>query len=345
VRQLEVVAVSDDGTYVLLASDENAARATHAVRIDNRLHAAIRGELDDSDERRESELSPRDIQARLRAGESTESVAKAAKVAISRVMRYAGPVISERDRIVEQAQAAVLHRSRGPEVSTPLGEVVESRLAGTTGLRPETVAWTARRRDDGAWIVELTYTARGGSRTASWLWQPAERELTSLNSLATRLGAAESAAPRRRRATAKAAPRRARATRKPAKRTARKAAAKPASRRTATKRTAAKPAKPAAKRAPVKRAAAKRAPAKRSTAKRVPAKQAVTKAAAAKPPVKRTPARPSKPAPKPRRTPRPEPPVIEPAARRKNGRVEIPSWSDVLIGVQSPTAARGRRRS
>ena len=92
-RQLEVVAVSDDGTYVLLASDENAARATHAVRIDNRLQAAIRGELDDSDERRESELSPRDIQARLRAGESAEEVAQGrarCRVSASHAVRRTG---------------------------------------------------------------------------------------------------------------------------------------------------------------------------------------------------------------------------------------------------------------
>ncbi|HZQ36490.1 MAG TPA: septation protein SepH, partial [Dehalococcoidia bacterium] len=184
-RQLEVVAVSDDGGYVLLAGDENASRATHAVRIDNRLHAAIRGELDDSDERRESELSPRDIQARLRAGETTEAVAKAAKVPIARVMRYAGPVLSERERIVDQAQAAFLQRSRGPAASTPLGAAVEKRLAGTAGLRPETIVWDARRRDDGAWVVVLNYSARG-ARSALWLWQPAERALTSLNTLATR---------------------------------------------------------------------------------------------------------------------------------------------------------------
>jgi hypothetical protein len=28
-----------------------------------------------------------------------------------------------------------------------------------------------------------------------------------------------------------------------------------------------------------------------------------------------------------------------------NGRVAVPSWSDVLLGVQAPPAARGRSRS
>jgi hypothetical protein len=315
VRQLEVVAVSDDGTYVLLAAAEDAARATHAVRIDARLQAAIRGELDDT-ERRESELSPKEIQARLRAGETSEQVAKAAKVPVARVLRYAGPVISERERIVEQARVAVLQRARGPELSKPLGEMVEKRLAATVGLRPETVEWTARRRDDGAWVVDLSYTAKGGARTASWLWAPVERELSSINGLATRLGAEDPPPARRKRPVApKAVTKRAPA------------------RRTAGKAVAAKPAKPAAKTA-TKTATAK--PVKKTVAKPAPA---AAKQAA--------------PAPrKPRRKRRVfEPTVIAPT----NGRVEVPSWSDVLLGVQTSaptpaptpatTASGGRRRS
>jgi hypothetical protein len=296
VRQLEVVAVSDDGTYVLLAGAEDAVRATHAVRIDSRLQAAIRGELDDS-ERRESELPPKEIQARLRAGESAEQVAKAAKVPVARVLRYAGPVISERERIVDQVRVAVLQRARGPELSMPLGEVVEKRLAATAGLRPETVDWTARRRDDGAWIVDLSYVAKGGSRTASWLWQPAERELSSVNALATRIGAEEAPLPRRKRAAAKPA-----AKRTPAKSSARKPAKSSAATKTASK-TATKAAPPAHK--------------------------------VAEPPAPKPAAR------KPRRKPRVfEPPVIAPTG----GRVEVPSWSDVLLGVQSPAAPRGRQK-
>jgi hypothetical protein len=439
------VAVSDDGTYVLLAGDENAARPTHALRIDNRLHAAIRNELDDDDERRESELSPKEIQARLRAGDSVEAVARDAKVALARVQRYAGPVISERERVIDQARAAVLQRSRGPQLSTPLGEVVDRRLAETAGLKPDSVEWSARRRDDGAWVVSVSYRARGGARIASWLWAPAERELTSLGALGTRVGADEAPAARRRsaaagsaatptarrrtakrttarrgpakhsaakRAPAKGAPaKRAPAKRAPAKRASanRSAAARTAAKRTPAERPAATRAtsKPApvksapAKRAPAKgtavairttRSAATRAPApkkraatKRSPAKRTPATQATSRAAAKAattrtppggPPAKATARRstaagrgatkrsapaaaarrrqpPSEPvaasthpATTKRRQARPaETPVIEPTTRRTNGRASLPSWSDVLIGVQTPSVARGRRRS
>jgi hypothetical protein len=281
VRRLEVVSVSDDGIYVLLANADHPGRPTHSVRIDGRLHAAVRGTLDDTG-RRESELSPKEIQARLRAGESAEQIAKLAKVPVARVNRYAGPVISERERIIEQARAAVLRRPRGPQLRTPLAEVVEARLAATVGLRPETVAWTAVRREDGAWVVTLSYAARCGTRTASWLWQPTDRVLTSLNSLATRLGADEPPAPPRRRAS-------------------------PTKRAAATRRT------------PAKRAAAKRTSG-------VAAKDAA--AGQGEPGEDKAPAK-----------------ATAAATKSANGRVAVPSWSDVLIGVSSPTASRGRRRS
>ena len=289
-RQLEVVAVSDDGTHLLLAASEDAARATHQLRIDNRLVAAINGELDDDAEHRESELSPKEIQARLRAGETVEAVAKAARIPVARIMIYATPVLSERDRIVDQARAAKLSRPRGPETTVPLGEMVTQRLAEVAGLRPETVEWSAKRREDGAWVISMSYGARGGTRTASWLWRPNGRVLTSLNALGTRLGSAE---------------------------------APPA------------PRKPKPRSAPAPAAPVRRTPAKR-TAKAAASAKSTTRAprkAAAKP-------APRKPRPTPREAPRIEP------QRTENGRVVMPSWDDVLLGVTgAPATGRGRRRS
>lgn len=295
-RQLEVVAVSDDGTHVLLAASEDAARATHQLKIDNRLVAAINGELDDDDEHRESELSPKEIQARLRAGDTVEQVAKAARIPVSRIMIYATPVISERARIVDQARAARVRRPRGQESTASLGSVVTRRLAEITALRPETVEWSAKRREDGAWVIGLSYAARGGSRTALWLWRPSGRELTALNALGTRLGAQEP----------EGAPRRKRPAPAPAPAVTRKAPAR----------------KPAVARASAAKAASKAA-AKKAAPKRA------TKAAAK--PVRKGPR------PEPRQAPRLEVPD------KKNGRVPIPTWDSVLLGVGSP--AGGRRRS
>lgn len=371
-RDLEVWAVSDDGEYVLLAGSEDASRATHQLKIDARLEAAVRGDLEEDEERRESELSPKEIQARLRAGDTVEEVAKAARVALPRIQRYAGPVISERERIVDQARATVVQRPRGPQGEIPLGRVVETRLAETAGLRPETVAWSARRRNDGAWLVELSYAARGGSRTAQWLWQPSGHELTSINALGTRLGVEDLTTARRKRppqpapapapgpdrsvpvrtapvrpAPAPAAVSRPAPAKATAKKAAKKAVAKPAAKKSSPKKAAARKAvtrkaaaKPAGATATVKKAAPKKVAANNTARTKTAAKPTAAKRMAAK----KTAA--PKAVPQPRRRPaRREPPVITPVVKRTNGRVEVPSWDDVLLGVRSPAAARGRRGS
>ncbi|HWA66529.1 MAG TPA: septation protein SepH [Mycobacteriales bacterium] len=299
VRQLEVLSVSDDGNHVLLATSEDATRATHQVRITNRLVAAINGELDDEDEHRESELSPKEIQARLRAGDSVEQVARAARIPVARIMIYATPVISERERIIDQARAAKLRRPRGPESTTTLGNAVTQRLTEVAGLQPETVEWTAKRREDASWLITLSFAARGGTRSAQWVWRPHGRDLTAYNPLGSRMGTLDTAAPAK-------------------KRPASTAAKAPQPRRSAA---------PAASRAPAGKTTSRSA-----TTRKAVAGKGTTRKAAVKPAVR-------KPRPEPREAPRRE------QVKTADGRIVVPSWDDVLLGVTAPAASRGRRRS
>jgi hypothetical protein len=289
VRQLHVLGVSDDGEALLLGP--SAGKASHRLRLDDKLRAAVRGQLSAVGvERAESALSPKEMQSRLREGASPEEVAKEAQVPVARVLPYAAPVIAERERIVEQARAAVLHRSRGPNGQRPLGEVVDVHLNDAAGLKPESVEWTARRRRDGAGEVHLAYAARGGRRAAPWLWRPLERDLTALDASATRLAAEEGGTTRRKPAAAK----RPTATRPATKRSAgtratKKSARRPAAAKKATKtvkaakaaRTSARPAaKPAARPAASKPAARKAAakPARTArTATPTPKRSSVTR--------------------------------------------------------------------
>jgi hypothetical protein len=197
-----------------LAATADAAKPTHSIAIDDRLAAAVRGELD-TGPRRESALTPKEIQARLRAGDTPEQVAKAANVPVSRVLRFFGPVASERDRILTQAQATTMRRTRAPAATLPLAEAVEQRFATTAGLRRDSVEWSAKRRDDGAWVVALTYLAKGGQRKATWLWQPAQHDLTALDANATRIALEQRPPPRLPTASATGSPRRRAAVRKP----------------------------------------------------------------------------------------------------------------------------------
>jgi hypothetical protein len=373
VRQLHVLGVSDDGEALLLGL--SSGKPTHRLPLDEKLRAVVRGQLSAvSGDRAEITLTPKEIQARLRAGATPEEVAKAAEVPVARVLPYAVPVLAERERIVEQARAAVPHRSRGPAGDKPMGEIVDSRLADTGGLREESVDWTAWRQNDGSWVVAVVYAARGGKRTASWLWQPVARELTALDPAASRLSSAtESSARRsaaRRSASAKRAtktPRKAATKTTGANRGAAKGRTAAAAGRTATKRPeirktaaagkAAAPAKAAHKTTAARKAApAKAAGARTSTAsaKAAPARTSPARTSPARPTRKQpAAARAQRPAAvvevaeavEPRQQPAPPRErrerlraVPPPPARKPGERVPLPSWSDMLLGVQGPAA-------
>jgi hypothetical protein len=290
VRQLHVLGVSDDGAVLLLGATARSSKPSHRVPLDDRLRAAVRGQLAvPGADRAQSALTPKEIQARLRAGATPDDVAKAAQVPVARVLPYFAPVEAERERIISEARRASVHRYRGPDTRQPLGEAVDARLREVVGLKDESVQWTARRRHDGAWIVGMSYAARGGVRTAEWLWQPAGRELSALDASASRLAA--DAAPSKKR-PAKKQPAKKQPVRKPGavkkapvkkaapKKAAPNTAAAPANRAAAKKVAAKKAVAPAKKMAvqkaaPTRRVAAKKAVPKKALAKKVPSKKAL----------------------------------------------------------------------
>ena len=77
----------------------------------------------------ESALTPREIQARIRGGESLEEVAQAAGVSVEQIDAYAGPVLAEREHAATLARTSQVRRHRESGVQRLLGEVVADALA------------------------------------------------------------------------------------------------------------------------------------------------------------------------------------------------------------------------
>jgi hypothetical protein len=174
---VRIASVSRDGQRVLLV-DETGREFSLEIdqRIDQKLPArptptmpARRMEVP-----MESALRPRDIQARIRAGESPETVAEAAGSTVEKIMPFAAPVLAEREHTAERAQKASVRRRPGePSAVRTLGDAVAARLRGFE-LEADAVAWDSYRRHDGRWkllgaydlparsgIAELTYDLPG----------------------------------------------------------------------------------------------------------------------------------------------------------------------------------------
>jgi hypothetical protein len=189
-QELRFVAVSEDGRYAVLAVPGRSARFT--LPIDERLRAVALGQtsrLAQYEIEVESPLRPKEIQARIRAGETVEEIADAAGVAIERVRWFEGPVLAERAYIAQQAQTASIRRQGDAAPSTPgprLGEVVAERLSGFD-VDPEDAQWDAKKRGDGNWQVQLTFITGGRLHIAEWVFDPRRRHVLPADDNAARM--------------------------------------------------------------------------------------------------------------------------------------------------------------
>jgi hypothetical protein len=195
VREMHLLGLSDDGAHVVLVGPDVG---TVTLPIDDRLKAAVLGDaaaITPPSSPGPSALSPREIQARLRAGATPETVAAAAGIPIEHVRRFAGPVLDERRHIVEAARAAATGSvSTDAGETLTLGEFVDGYLA-RFGVEPDSVGWDSRRIDDGAWLVELTYGTGVQQWTAQWRFDAATRRLTVADAAAAAIAAGEDVPP------------------------------------------------------------------------------------------------------------------------------------------------------
>ena len=165
---LTLAGVSDDGSRLLLVDDEGVE---YDVEIDQRLRTALSGDRSRrlENNKMDSALRPRDIQTRIRAGESPEAVAQAAQTSVDKIMAFAAPVLAERQHVAQRAQRSSVRRPEGAGGARALGDAVDAHLRALN-VDPETVEWDAWRREDGRWPLTASYTSADRSGTAEFLF-------------------------------------------------------------------------------------------------------------------------------------------------------------------------------
>jgi hypothetical protein len=105
-------------------------------------------------------LNPREIQTRVRSGESPEVIAESYGWPLDRVLRYSEPLLAERAYIAGLAKSVEIRRSRGGAT------LEESALSVIKTNDPSALVWDAYREADGRWMV----TAVMGSSLATWTY-------------------------------------------------------------------------------------------------------------------------------------------------------------------------------
>ncbi|MEV4749356.1 septation protein SepH [Streptosporangium sp. NPDC049248] len=194
-QELRLVAVSEDGTYLVLATAGRGTRFT--LPVDDRLRAAVRGNfsrLGQYEIEVESPLRPKEIQARIRAGETAEEIANTAGIPVERVRWFEGPVLQEREYMAQQAQRCAVRLPGDSAPGPTLGDLVAERLT-RRGVPADEIEWDSAKRDDNMWRIKLGFVWNGHTRNAEWLFDPRRRHITPHDDEALRLSSGEDVKP------------------------------------------------------------------------------------------------------------------------------------------------------
>jgi hypothetical protein len=133
-------------------------------------------------------VSPREIQTHIRAGLSAFEVAELTGASVEYIERFEGPVVAERQFIVDSALRVPVQPTApadplGEEPLSTFGDALEERLEG---LDAKDIRW-ASWKDETGWIVKLTFSSREIEHDARWQFDPKRHALTPLNNEATTL--------------------------------------------------------------------------------------------------------------------------------------------------------------
>ena len=161
-REAKLIGLSADGEALLVELDGEHIR----IAADDDLRKALAGDGQLSMPL-EARLSPREVQHRIRCGQTAAEIAASTGVAVELIARFEGPVLDERRHHAEQAQRADVD-----------GQTLAERANELAG---HVAPWDSWLGEDDRWRVRATL---GEHRTATWAWEPRTRRLRALDDVA-----------------------------------------------------------------------------------------------------------------------------------------------------------------
>ena len=205
-QKLHLVGFTTDLDGLIFSARKGSKAGGYLIPLDKELMATIaeaerlrNGEKGDEGGTRnrarpDSRLTPREIQAHLRAGRSIPEVAAEAGVDIEWVERFAVPIVAEQAQMVERARAMTYSKARLGQSTQPLGTSVRWNLADkgvAIGEDAFEQGWSAFQLQDEVWMIRFRYTSRARLQVAEWELDLDANHLLSRNRLASELGYVE----------------------------------------------------------------------------------------------------------------------------------------------------------
>ncbi|MDR2704077.1 MAG: DUF3071 domain-containing protein [Cellulomonadaceae bacterium] len=141
-------------------------------------------------ERRDLNLStPREIQVRLRLGDTAAELALISDLSLEQILRFERPIIAERADIIARVKG---HQIKGQSgTAQTIDKLVAGRLHAR-GISPDSVTWAARREAGAPWLVELHFDGEPNrAHFARWTYDHKLNVLTALDDEARWLSLAD----------------------------------------------------------------------------------------------------------------------------------------------------------
>lgn len=179
-QDLTVIGV-ENGALLVSLDDGTRFR----IAINESLHSKLREATPPPGNARKP--APREIQAQIRSGLSAEEVAAVTGVNLDYIRKFEGPVLAEREFVIESALNIAVHTAIDTDPmqqGSTFGSVIRGRLhdLGATGER-----WASWKQPDGAWVVKLAFTADQIDHDARWNYEPKRAALAPMNNEANTL--------------------------------------------------------------------------------------------------------------------------------------------------------------
>ena len=172
--ELRLDGKTEDGSHLSLVDGEGN---NYSLRISDTLRATVnqpRLSSVPSVDAVES-ISVKEIQRRLRAGESFEQIAREGQTTVDKIERFSGPIMQEREYILTNARQLFM-RKDAHRTDLTFGDVVLAKLA-PRGVDIDQISWNTWRLADGTWHIELHYPNRDGNGIATWNFDLSRRAL------------------------------------------------------------------------------------------------------------------------------------------------------------------------
>jgi DUF3071 family protein len=185
-RVLRYVGQAEDERHLLVETADGAEQ--FSLPLSEELRSAAGTDLPrlSQNRPRESPISPREIQVRVRGGESPEDIARQVDLPLERVLRFAAAVVAERARVTGEARMSRARHTSVDGEFVEFGEHVDSRFAAH-GIEASGVTWDAYRNEDGQWIVAASWQGGDLRRTARWSFVLATRTVSPIDDTAADL--------------------------------------------------------------------------------------------------------------------------------------------------------------